>query len=157
MIELLLAHRFFLPPIIFSAGLQVRKKSFFRNFVSIASLGILGTYVALTTIVVVLLIYRKAFGFLTMQVSLTIGSTLSVTVSQAVHNVQLRNKQLCTPSAEPDDPRLFHWTGKLDPCLHQFVQLMSNSVTAPLHLETVIDIVCVRSYQCIVFGRCILN
>ena len=150
-------HRFFLPPIIFSAGLQVRKKSFFRNFVSIASLGILGTYVALTTIVVVLLIYRKAFGFLTMQVSLTIGSTLSVTVSQVVHNVQLRNKQLCTPSAEPDDIRLFHWTGKLERCLRQFVQLMSNSATDPLNLETIIDIVCVRFYQCIVLGRCILN
>lgn len=60
--------RFFLPPIIFSAGLSVRKKSFFRNFVSIASLGILGTYVALTFIVLSLLLYRKCFGFLTMQV-----------------------------------------------------------------------------------------
>jgi len=60
--------RYFLPPIIFSAGLSVRKKSFFRNFVSIASLGILGTYVALTFIVLNLLLYRKSFGFLTMQV-----------------------------------------------------------------------------------------
>lgn len=60
--------RFFLPPIIFSAGLSVRKKSFFRNFVSIASLGILGTYVALTFIVLTLLLYRKCFGFLNMQV-----------------------------------------------------------------------------------------
>lgn len=61
--------RFFLPPIIFSAGLSVRKKSFFRNFVSIASLGILGTYVALTFIVLTLLLYRKCFGFLNMQVN----------------------------------------------------------------------------------------
>ena len=70
-----------LPPIIFSAGLAVQKKSFFRNFVSIASLGILGTYVGLTFIVLSLLLYRKCFGFLTMQVTLHKPPAASSTVS----------------------------------------------------------------------------
>ncbi|DBA95471.1 TPA: hypothetical protein ACH3X3_013336 [Trebouxia sp. C0006] len=81
---------FFLPPIIFSAGLSVRKKSFFRNFVSIASLGILGTYVALTFIVLSLLLYRKCFGFLTMQDILALGAIFATTDSVAV--LQVLNK-----------------------------------------------------------------
>ena len=41
---------FFLPPIILHAGLSVRKKAFFRNLPTIASLGILGTYIAFAVI-----------------------------------------------------------------------------------------------------------
>ena len=37
--------RYFLPPIIFYAGLSVKKKKFFRNFPSIALLGIVGTWI----------------------------------------------------------------------------------------------------------------
>lgn len=40
------ACRFFLPPIILYAGLSCRKKAFFSNLPTIASLGILGTYIA---------------------------------------------------------------------------------------------------------------
>ena len=36
---------FFLPPIIFYAGISVKKKHFFRNFFTIAGYGIVGTYV----------------------------------------------------------------------------------------------------------------
>lgn len=49
--------RFFLPPIILYAGLSVRKKAFFRNLPTIASLGILGTYIAFAIIAFTL------FGF----------------------------------------------------------------------------------------------
>lgn len=41
---------FFLPPIIFYAGLSVKKKHFFRNFFTIAGYGILGTYVCFAVI-----------------------------------------------------------------------------------------------------------
>lgn len=41
---LLIVCRYFLPPIIFYAGLSVKKKKFFRNFGSIALLGIVGTW-----------------------------------------------------------------------------------------------------------------
>ena len=61
--------RYFLPPIIFFAGVSVRKKAFFRNFISIASFGILGTYLEFAIIIGVLLVYRSSFGFLTTTVS----------------------------------------------------------------------------------------
>lgn len=46
--------RYLLPPIIFYAGLSVKKKQFFRNFGTIAAFGILGTYVAFALIALVL-------------------------------------------------------------------------------------------------------
>jgi hypothetical protein len=46
--------RYLLPPIIFYAGLSVKKKQFFRNFATIASFGIFGTYVAFALIALVL-------------------------------------------------------------------------------------------------------
>lgn len=52
-------YRFFLPPIILYAGLSVRKKAFFRNLPTIATLGILGTYVAFAVIVVTLYGFSK--------------------------------------------------------------------------------------------------
>ena len=51
--------RFFLPPIILYAGLSVRKKAFFRNLPTIASLGILGTYIAFAVIAVTLYGFSK--------------------------------------------------------------------------------------------------
>ena len=47
-------HRYLLPPIIFYAGLSVKKKQFFRNFATIASFGIFGTYIAFALIALVL-------------------------------------------------------------------------------------------------------
>ena len=46
--------RYLLPPIIFYAGLSVKKKRFFRNVVTISSFGIIGTYVAFAVIASVL-------------------------------------------------------------------------------------------------------
>lgn len=61
--------RYLLPPIIFYAGLSVKKKQFFRNFVSIASFGILGTYIAFAVIAYVLYGFSKLPNILTLPVS----------------------------------------------------------------------------------------
>ncbi len=61
--------RYLLPPIIFYAGLSVKKKQFFRNFVSIASFGILGTYIAFAVIAFVLYGFSKLPNILTLPVS----------------------------------------------------------------------------------------
>ena len=59
-IQPVLRCRFFLPPIILYAGLSVRKKAFFKNAPTIASTGILGTYMAFAIIAVLLYSIRKA-------------------------------------------------------------------------------------------------
>ena len=72
------ACRFFLPPIILYAGLSVRKKAFFRNLPTIASLGILGTYIAFAVIAFTLYGFSKVLG-ITLAVSAPAccrGSTL---------------------------------------------------------------------------------
>lgn len=67
--ELISLCRYLLPPIIFYAGLSVKKKQFFRNFVSIASFGILGTYIAFAVIAFVLYGFSKLPNILTLPVS----------------------------------------------------------------------------------------
>ncbi|GAB4816283.1 hypothetical protein N2152v2_003329 [Parachlorella kessleri] len=59
-----LAGRFFLPPIIFYAGLSVKKKHFFRNFFTIAGYGVIGTYVcfALISTFLYLFVGQLSFG-----------------------------------------------------------------------------------------------
>ena len=60
--------RYLLPPIIFYAGLSVKKKQFFRNFVSIAAFGIVGTYIAFAVIACVLYGFSKLPNILTLPV-----------------------------------------------------------------------------------------
>ena len=60
--------RYLLPPIIFYAGLSVKKKQFFRNFLTISSFGIIGTYVAFATIALVLYGLSKLPNFLKLSV-----------------------------------------------------------------------------------------
>ncbi|KAK9838031.1 hypothetical protein WJX74_010028 [Apatococcus lobatus] len=78
---------FFLPPIILYAGLSVRKKSFFANFATIASLGIAGTYVAFSVIAAFLLIVAKATKFITLADCLALGCIFATTDSVAVLSV----------------------------------------------------------------------
>lgn len=61
--------RYFLPPIIFFAGLSVKKKKFFRNFGSIATLGILGTYILFAIIAFFLYAISMLPNLLTFTVS----------------------------------------------------------------------------------------
>lgn len=55
------ARSFFLPPIIFYAGLSVKKKHFFRNFFTIAGYGIVGTYVCFALISICLYLFLPSY------------------------------------------------------------------------------------------------
>lgn len=63
------ACRYLLPPIIFYAGISVKKKQFFRNFASIAIFGVLGTYIAFAVIACVLYAFSKLPNVLNFSVS----------------------------------------------------------------------------------------
>ncbi|CAL5219929.1 g1861 [Coccomyxa viridis] len=77
---------FFLPPIILYAGLSVRKKAFFRNLPTIASLGILGTYIAFAVIAFTLYGFSKVLG-ITLADCLALGAIFATTDSVAVLQV----------------------------------------------------------------------
>ncbi|KAI7845128.1 hypothetical protein COHA_001333 [Chlorella ohadii] len=78
-------HSFFLPPIIFYAGLSVKKKHFFRNFFTIAGYGILGTYVCFALISLGLYLFLRSY--LTFGDCLALGSILGATDSVAALQV----------------------------------------------------------------------
>lgn len=66
--------RYLLPPIIFYAGISVKKKQFFRNFASIAIFGVLGTYIAFAVIACVLYGFSKLPNVL----NFSVGSVASL-------------------------------------------------------------------------------
>ncbi|KAL7172231.1 hypothetical protein ACSBR2_031847 [Camellia fascicularis] len=74
---------YLLPPIIFNAGFQVKKKQFFRNFMNIMLFGAVGTVVSFITISIGAsqLFKHLNIGFLEMGDSLAIGAILSATDS----------------------------------------------------------------------------
>ena len=69
--KLILWCRYLLPPIIFYAGISVKKKQFFRNFASIATFGVLGTYIAFAVIACVLYGFSKLPNVLNFSVRMT--------------------------------------------------------------------------------------
>ena len=75
--------RYLLPPIIFYAGISVKKKQFFRNFASIATFGVLGTYIAFAVIACVLYVFSKLPNVLNFSVSFS----HSITVGTACHSL----------------------------------------------------------------------
>ncbi|KAF2307163.1 hypothetical protein P3X46_035166 [Hevea brasiliensis] len=74
---------YLLPPIIFNAGFQVKKKQFFKNFTTILLFGILGTVISfcLISLGAFLLFKRIGLTTLTLQQFLAIGAILSATDS----------------------------------------------------------------------------
>lgn len=78
---------YFLPPIIFYAGLSVKKKKFFRNFGSIATLGILGTYILFAVIALGLLAISKLPNLLNLTDCLALGAIFAATDTVAVLQV----------------------------------------------------------------------
>ncbi|XP_065851794.1 sodium/hydrogen exchanger 1-like [Euphorbia lathyris] len=74
---------YLLPPIIFNAGFQVKKKQFFKNFTIILLFGILGTVISFCLISLGAFVLFKRIGVstLTIQDFLAIGAILSATDS----------------------------------------------------------------------------
>ncbi|KAG5514329.1 hypothetical protein RHGRI_035668 [Rhododendron griersonianum] len=74
---------YLLPPIIFNAGFQVKKKQFFQNFMTIMSFGAVGTLISFAIIAfgASQLFKKLDIGFLEMGDYLAIGAILSATDS----------------------------------------------------------------------------
>lgn len=74
---------YLLPPIIFNAGFQVKKKQFFRNFMTITLFGALGTLISFTIISLgaIGLFKRLNLGSLDLGDYLAIGAIFSATDS----------------------------------------------------------------------------
>ncbi|XP_078165805.1 Na+/H+ (sodium hydrogen) exchanger 3 isoform X2 [Carex rostrata] len=72
---------YLLPPIIFNAGFQVKKKQFFHNFLTIMSFGVLGVFISFSIISVgCCWLYPKVgFSGLTLQDYLALGTIFSST------------------------------------------------------------------------------
>ncbi|KAL5566148.1 hypothetical protein UlMin_029312 [Ulmus minor] len=74
---------YLLPPIIFNAGFQVKKKQFFKNFTTILLFGVIGTVISfcLISLGAFLLFKRLGISTLTIQDYLAVGAILSATDS----------------------------------------------------------------------------
>lgn len=81
------ARSFFLPPIIFYAGLSVKKKHFFRNFFTIAGYGIMGTYVCFALISLGLYLFLRSFLTFGVRVILQWGRWPAVVRAVAVESM----------------------------------------------------------------------
>ena len=78
-----LMRRYLLPPIIFYAGLSVKKKQFFRNLGTIAAFGILGTYTAFALIALVLYGLAQLPNILNLSVRLRWQAAVAVTLGSS--------------------------------------------------------------------------
>lgn len=92
--------RYLLPPIIFYAGISVKKKQFFRNFASIAIFGVLGTYIAFAVIACVLYGFSKLPNVLNFSVSCT--AIIGRCYLQSITSVMLHSGKECREFR-------FHW------------------------------------------------
>ncbi|KAI7746331.1 hypothetical protein M8C21_030582 [Ambrosia artemisiifolia] len=74
---------YLLPPIIFNAGFQVKKKQFFRNFMTIVLFGAFGTIISFTIVsfAAIKIFKRMDIGNLELQDYLAIGAIFSATDS----------------------------------------------------------------------------
>jgi sodium/hydrogen exchanger 8 len=85
---------YLLPPIIFNAGFQVKKKQFFRNFMTITLFGAVGTMISFCIISFgsKLLFEQLSMGYLELQDYLAIGAIFSATDSVCTLQVLNQNE-----------------------------------------------------------------
>ncbi|XP_043711411.1 sodium/hydrogen exchanger 2-like isoform X2 [Telopea speciosissima] len=85
---------YLLPPIIFNAGFQVKKKQFFRNFSTILSFGVIGTLISfcLISLGAIFLLKRIGLASLLTQDYLAVGAILSATDSVCTLQVLSQDK-----------------------------------------------------------------
>ncbi|XP_031379528.1 sodium/hydrogen exchanger 1-like isoform X3 [Punica granatum] len=74
---------YLLPPIIFNAGFQVKKKQFFKNFTTILLFGVLGTVISFCVISLGVFLLFKKIGLTSLGIKdyLAVGAILSATDS----------------------------------------------------------------------------
>ncbi|KAI3805949.1 hypothetical protein L1987_21837 [Smallanthus sonchifolius] len=84
---------YLLPPIIFNAGFQVKKKQFFRNFMTITSFGVFGTLISFAVISygAIRLFPKLDIGYLEIKDYLALGAIFSATDS--VCTLQVLNQE----------------------------------------------------------------
>ncbi|XP_042518558.1 sodium/hydrogen exchanger 1-like [Macadamia integrifolia] len=85
---------YLLPPIIFNAGFQVKKKQFFRNFSTILSFGAIGTLISfcLISLGAIFILKRIGIASLSTQDYLAVGAILSATDSVCTLQVLSQDK-----------------------------------------------------------------
>ncbi|KAK9803320.1 hypothetical protein WJX73_001939 [Symbiochloris irregularis] len=128
---------YLLPPIIFYAGLSVKKKHFFRNFPTISAFGILGTYVAFAVIALALYAVAQLPNSLNLSDCLALGVIFAATDSVAVLQVLQQDRMPLLYSLVFGEGVINDATSV---ALLRAVQDLGVTSAEPLHFSTILTV-----------------